>query len=291
MARNRNAASAGDGFAQAEAITQRYAKTFYFASRFLQRDKRYAAYAIYALCRTADDTVDLNPHCPDAQALREVERSLDRVYGAGEVSGGLLTAFKQTVDRYAIPRSCFDDLLEGMKMDLRKQRYENFEELYSYCYRVAGVVGLIMVRIFGFCRSEAERHAVELGVAMQLTNIVRDVHEDFIRGRIYLPLDEMERFGVSESQLAARIRDEQFKALIRFQITRARTYYASAARGIGLVDNFRCRLVVSMMKDLYAGILAAVERNDYDVFNHRAQVSASGKVIRAIACVVKGEYW
>jgi len=280
-----------DGFARAEAITNKHAKTFYFASRFLPRDKRHAAYAIYALCRRADDTVDRNPHGPDERALRAIERSINCVYGAGEVTDAVLIAFKQTVDRYHIPRDCFESLLEGMEMDLWKQRYENFEELYDYCYRVAGVVGLIMLRIFGCRGSEAERHAVELGVAMQLTNIIRDVHEDFNRGRIYLPGDEMEQYRVSENHLAAGTLDEPFKALLRFQISRARNYYDSAARGIGLVDNFRCRLVVSMMKELYAGILAAVEMNNYDVFNRRAHVSASGKVVRALACVLKGEYW
>lgn len=280
-----------DGFARAEAITKKHAKTFYFASRFLPRDKRHAAYAVYALCRIADDTVDADPRSPDVQALRAIERSLNCVYGGGEVTGGLLIAFKQTVERYRIPRDCFDVLIEGMEMDLRQKRYENFEELYRYCYRVAGVVGLIMLRIFGYRGSEAEGHAVELGVAMQLTNIVRDVHEDFKRGRIYLPGDEMERFRVSENHLAAGTLDEPFKALLRFQISRARQYYAAAARGIGRVDNFRCRLVVSMMKEMYAGILTAVEMNNYDVFSRRAHVSASGKVVRALACIVKGGYW
>lgn len=291
MARHTDGGTNGNGFARAEAITRKYAKTFYFASRFLPHHKRYAAYAVYALCRIADDTVDRDPHSPDVQALRTVEQAISRVYGGGEVADGILRAFKQTVDRYHIPRDCFEELIRGMEMDLSKRRYETFEELYRYCYRVAGVIGLIMLRIFGYRLIEAEGHAVELGVAMQLTNIVRDVHEDFNRGRIYLPLDEMARYGVSENHLSAGKLDASFKELLRFQISRARNYYVAAAGGIGLVDDFRCRLVVTMMKDLYAGILSAVEKNDYDVFNRRAHVSAYGKAVRALSCAVRGEYW
>lgn len=291
MARHTDGGTNGNGFAQAEAITRKYAKTFYFASRFLPHHKRYAAYAVYALCRITDDTVDRDPYSPDVHALRTVEHALGLVYGGGEVGDGLLLAFRQTVDRYHIPRDYFAELIRGMEMDLCKRRYETFEELYRYCYRVAGVVGLIMLRIFGYRLIEAEGHAVELGVAMQLTNIVRDVHEDFNRGRIYLPLDEMARYGVSENHLSAGKRDASFKELLRFQISRARNYYAAAAGGIGLVDDFRCRLVVSMMKELYAGILTAVEKNDYDVFNRRAHVSACGKAVRALACAARGEYW
>lgn len=267
----------GDGFTRAQAITKQYAKTFYFASRFLPREKQCAAYAIYALCRITDNTVDKDGHASNTQALRAIETSISRVYSAANLNDTLLVAFRETVERYRIPRNFFDELLEGMGMDLEKQRYRNFDELYRYCYRVAGVVGLIMLRVFGYQQPEAERHAVELGVAMQLTNIVRDIKEDYQRGRIYLPQDEMEQCMVSEDHIAAEKVDEAFKALLSMQISRARHYYDSATKGVSLIDNLRCRLVVIMMKELYAGILTAVEKNNYDVFSRRAQVSAPAR--------------
>ena len=281
----------GDGFTRAQAITRQYAKTFYFASRFLPREKRSAAYAVYALCRITDNTVDNDGHTSAIQALRAIGTSISRVYSAADLNDTLLLAFKETVERYRIPRNCFDELLEGMGMDLEKQRYRNFDELYSYCYRVAGVVGLIMLRVFGYQQPEAERHAVELGVAMQLTNIVRDIKEDYRRGRIYVPQDEMEQCMVSEDHIAGEKVDGAFKTLLSMQISRARHYYDSAAKGVALIDNLRCRLVVVLMKELYAGILTAVEKNNYDVFSRRAHLSPPRKVIKAVQCLLRREYW
>jgi phytoene synthase len=282
---------AGDGFTRAQAITRQYAKTFYFASRFLPREKQRAAYAIYALCRITDNTVDADGHTSDVQALRTIASSIGRVYAAGNLNDSLLVAFRETVERYGIPRECFDELIEGMGMDLQKQRYGNFEELYRYCYRVAGVVGLIMLHVFGYQQREAERHAVELGIAMQLTNIVRDIKEDYRRGRIYLPRDEMEQYKVTEDHIAGERVDEAFQALLRLQISRARHYYASAEKGIVFIDNLRCRLVVTMMKELYAGILTAAEKNNYDVFSRRAHVSTPGKLVKALQCLLRRDYW
>jgi phytoene synthase len=193
-----------DGFSTARAITKQHAKTFYFASHFLPEEKRPAAYAVYALCRISDDTVDAVSSSTAAAAknLSRIQDSLNAVYDNSPLTDDLLIAFKQTVATYAIPRLYFDELIDGMYLDLNKHTYEDFDELYRYCYKVAGVVGLIMLKIFGSNNPAAETHAVQLGVAMQLTNILRDIREDFQRGRVYLPQNELEKFGLSSDRLS-----------------------------------------------------------------------------------------
>ncbi len=280
-----------DGFSAARAITKQHAKTFYFASHFLPAEKRPAAYAVYALCRISDDTVDTGASSAVAKNLSRIQGSLNAVYdGSPLTDDDLLAAFKQTVETYAIPKLYFDELLDGMHMDLSKHAYENFDELYRYCYKVAGVVGLIMLKIFGSNSQAAETHAVQLGVAMQLTNILRDIREDFQRGRVYLPQDELEKFGVSSDSLSKGIVGAAFKSFMQMQISRARDYYAQSAAGIKMITDSRSRFVVCAMKDLYAGILSAIEKIDCDVFRARAHVSTAGKVITALRIFLRGEY-
>jgi phytoene synthase len=199
-------------------------------------------------------------------------------------------AFRQTVDTHAIPRLYFDELIDGMYMDLNKHTYENFDALYRYCYKVAGVVGLIMLKIFGANSPAAETHAVQLGVAMQLTNILRDIREDLERGRVYLPQDELKKFGIRSDRLARNVVDAAFKSFMQFQISRARDYYRQSAAGISMISDRRSRFVVCAMKDLYAGILSAIEKIDYDVFRTRAHVSSAGKIAAALRIFFRGEY-
>jgi phytoene synthase len=177
-----------------------------------------------------------------------------------------------------------------MYMDLHKDRYDNFTELYYYCYKVAGVIGLIMLKIFGYDKPDAEKHAVNLGIAMQLTNILRDIKEDFGRGRIYLPQDEMKKFGITQEYLSNEVANHSFESFLKFQIERARQYYAYAAEGIKMINCRRSRFVVCAMKDIYAAILSAIERNKYDVFSRRAQVGTAGKLKIALSVLLRGEY-
>ena len=172
------------GFNQARNITRQHAKTFYFASHALPLAKRKAAYAIYSICRVSDDSVD-QPLLDSQTSLSLVRDQIDRSYAALELDDPLLLAFRKTILQYRIPKVYFNELLNGMAMDLKQTRYATFNELYTYCYRVAGVVGLTMLNVFGFTTPQAAKYAVKIGVAMQLTNIIRDVKEDFIRGRIF----------------------------------------------------------------------------------------------------------
>ena len=218
--------------------------------------------------------------------LDQARRTLDLAYSDRPQAQPGLQAFRRTVRLRSIPRRLFDDLLDGMEMDLDVSRYADFASLDRYCYRVAGVVGLMMTHVFGHRSDRCFPDALALGTAMQLTNILRDVAEDFALGRVYLPRDELAQFGVTEAQLAEGRVDDQFRALIRFQIDRARRYYAQSEAGIPWLNGDSARLTVRVMGRAYAGILGAIERQDLDVFRGRARVSTPRKLATLAACQV-----
>jgi phytoene synthase len=278
------------GFHDAEALTRKNAKTFYFASRFLPLEQRRAAYAVYAICRISDDSVDDTEGFADRAGLDQARQGIESAYGNEALSSDILLAFRATVRRYQIPKLYFDELLNGMEIDLARSRYASFDELYRYCYQVAGVVGLIMLSIFGQRDSRAPKHAVELGVAMQLTNILRDIREDLQRGRVYLPQDELTRYGISEGDLALGKVSDRLRDLLRFQVARAREYYARAAQGIEMITESRSRFVALTMKEIYAGILHEIERSGYDVFTQRAHVSTGKKLHTALRILLSGQH-
>ncbi|MDB5349906.1 MAG: Phytoene synthase [Planctomycetota bacterium] len=265
-------------------ITRHHAKTFYFASQCLPHQVRAHAYAVYGFCRWADDGVDCASDAAEAERrLQFAREALDTAYGHGAAAPGLL-AFRKTVRERGIPRNLFDALLDGMKMDLSVTRYEDFAALDLYCYRVAGVVGLMMTHVFGFRHDRCLPRAVALGTAMQLTNILRDVREDFERGRIYLPRDEMARFGVTERQIAEGRMDDRFRDFARFQVDRARRLYDEAEDGVRDLIGDASRLTVRVMGRMYGGILQEIERRDGDVFRSRAFVPMRRKMATLGAC-------
>jgi 15-cis-phytoene synthase len=262
-----------NGFSTARQITRQHSHTFYFASRFLPEEKRAGLYSVYALCRLSDDAVD-NEGLDKAGQLRKTREKIDLCYGTQEIRDDLLLSFRYTVNKHGIPRGYFDELLQGMEADLTVNRYATFDRLYSYCYKVAGVIGLIMLSLFDSKDPDARQPAVKLGIAIQLTNIIRDIKEDLVRNRIYLPADEMEKYGVTESDLKDNTCSPAFREFMAFQIKRARSYYAQSGRGIPLIRPFLYRLVILAIKENYAKILDDIERHDYDVFSRRAYVSA-----------------
>ena len=276
------------GFAQAKAITKKYAKTFYFASLFLPKEKQCVSYAVYAICKISDEAVD-NPKDKSLPSdLAKIEEMIETAYGNGPVDNPLVSAFRHSVKKYNIPKDYFNELIAGMHMDLNKNRYASFDELYLYCYRVAGVIGLIMLKILGYDDARAEEYAVKLGVALQLTNITRDVKEDFTRGRIYLPQDEMKKYNVSEENIRDARLNESVTSLLKFQIERARLFYAYAGAGIRFLNGTRSRFVILVMKQIYAGILDEIEKNRYDVFSRRAHVNNVKKCAIALTLICKG---
>lgn len=267
-------------FAAARAICRRHARTFYFASVFLPRAKRDAAYAVYAFCRLLDDAADTGGD------LSTYDRALAAAYAGRAVDVGdaeataALVAFAETVRRYEIPQRYFDDLAAGCRMDLTVHRYATWDALRTYCYHVAGVVGLIMCRVFELADPAAERQAVMMGEAMQLTNICRDVGEDASMGRIYLPAEDLQRFGYTEADLLAGTVNEPFRQLMRFEVERARSLYREAAAGLAALPDDGSRFTASAMGVVYAGILGAIERQRYDVFGSRARLSTAQKLLR-----------
>jgi 15-cis-phytoene synthase len=267
------------GFQEAKKITKKFAKTFYLASLFLPKTKKYASYAVYAICRLSDETVDDLTYPNQADSLQKLEQKIDTAYSKNEIDEPLLAAFSHIVNTYEIPKEYFSVLIQGMHMDLKIKRYANFPDLYEYCYRVAGNIGLIMLKIFRQKNKTAEYYAIKLGVAMQLTNILRDINEDFARGRIYLPQDEMNQFNITEDQLAKKKLNEEFKNFLCFQIRRCRDFYRDSLPGIKLIDNLTCKFVALAMNKLYSGILDAIEKNNYNVFTKRAHINILRKIV------------
>lgn len=268
-------------FEQCKKYTQHYAKSFYFASLLLPKVKRNAAYSIYTFCRLVDNIADTS----EKKDLKETEMKfrliynfLDAVYSEKKFDKENFSAFVQTVRQYKIPLEFFHELIEGVKSDLMKKRYNTFSELENYCYKVASVVGLIMTEIFGYSDRIALRYAVYLGKAMQLTNILRDIGEDYKLGRIYLPLEELECFGYSENDIAGNIVNQNFKMLMKFNIDRARMYYELASHGIPYLTDDGSRTTVVLMLKIYSAILDEIENHGYDVYSSRRYVNTIEKI-------------
>jgi 15-cis-phytoene synthase len=256
--------------------TAQGSKSFYFATRFFPPDLARAAHAVYWFCRHTDDLVDKAPSVEQGRRdLQDWERKVRAGLAGAQANHPVLCVFLDTVQAYGIPHDPVLGLIEGMWMDLNATRYRTFVELRTFCYRVASVVGVMMSHVIGF-REGALPYAVDLGIAMQLTNILRDVGEDLRIGRVYLPADEMARFGYSEADLLARRRTPEFEDLMRFQIARARDYYRRAEPGIELLDS-RGRFAVRIAADFYRAILSRIEANQYDVFSRRAAVPGPRK--------------
>jgi phytoene synthase len=279
-----------EGFRQARAVTKEFARSFYFASLFLPADKQKAAYAVYAICRKSDETVDSENFGDKEKLVKKLEDDIRLAYSQKQLKQPLLLAFRQAVNDYAIPGEYFETLLEGMRMDISVNRYADFKSLREYCYKVAGVVGLMILKIFGYKEKNAEEYAVKLGIAMQLTNILRDIKEDLARQRIYLPIDEMDKFGVSAATLEKGKVDEKIIQLLRFQIARCRAYYAESSPGIRLIKDPRCRFVATAMKEFYCQILEAIEKNGYDLFSVRAHVNTFAKIKLTAKVFIQGKY-
>lgn len=283
--RMKTLASLEDAYELCRQITAKYARTFYLGTLLMPEAKRRAIWAIYAWCRRTDELVD-GPRArfTTPETLDQWERQLESIF-AGHPLENTDVAFVDAVERFSLDIQPFRDMIAGQRMDLYLSRYETFEELQLYCYRVAGTVGLMSLPVMGvepLPRSspwerdlpeppEPTEEAIALGIANQLTNILRDVGEDARRDRIYLPLDELALFGYTQEDLFNGVVDERWRELMRFQIQRARKFYVKAEKGI-LALSADARWPVWAASMLYSQILDAIERNQYDVFRQRAFV-------------------
>ena len=258
------------------AITALHSRSFDLAMYLLPRPKRRAMRALYAFCRVTDDIVD----SPLASAVPTLAGWHEATIQASPPSGNpVAMAWADTRARFRIPIHLAEQLIDGVARDLRQNRYATFGDLVTYAYGVASTVGLMSMYIIGFAGRETVPHMVKLGVALQITNILRDVGEDLHQGRIYLPADELASYDLTERDLFLGKVDSRWRSFMRFQIARNRRLYAEAWPGIALLD-VDGRFAVAAAADFYRAILHDIERHDYDVFSRRAHVSAWGKLRR-----------
>ncbi len=269
-------------YKQAEKITAQHSKSFYFASRLLPEEKRAAVCALYAFCRTVDDIVDESS---------DIERDAHLDYWRGMMETAsfadhdpVAAAWADTLTRYHIPRHYALQLIDGVARDLSQVRYQTFDELATYCYGVASTVGLMSMYIVGFTDNRAVPYAIKLGVALQMTNILRDVGEDYRNGRLYLPREELAFYGIQESDIAEGCISDSWRQFMKFQIERTRQLYEDSWEGVKMLER-EGQLAIGAASVFYQGILDEIERNDYDVFTQRASLSAWDKVSRLLMLI------
>ena len=284
-------------------IAKSRAKNFYYSFIVLPAERRRAMCAVYAFMRYCDDIVDEEAGEADKEnRLNACRENLDRAYdgspadayggttadayggttagaygGSPDDGSGMLPAFRDTVERFDIPRSYFDAIIDGAQMDLTVTRYATFEDLYQYCYRVASAVGLVCIHIFGFNGAEAKKYAESCGIAFQLTNILRDLREDAEMSRIYLPQEDLDAFGYPEEHLRSGRLDDSFRRLMEFQVERARSYYDAALPLLPLVQS-SSRACLAAMIGIYRACLEEIPRRQYDVYSQRIGLSPWKKI-------------
>ncbi len=277
------------------ALTKASRSNFSYAFLFLPKPKREALYAVYAFCRVTDDLVDEaspasllpgpgTPPCAGTPVdrLKAWRAELDACFG-GRAAHPVTQRLAEIVRIFPIPHGYFAELLKGVEMDLTKSRYATFAELQQYCYRVAGVVGQMCIEIFGYRHPATRMYAEHLGTAFQLTNILRDLAVDGERGRIYVPQEDLERFGYPESDLLGGRMTPAFRDLMRFQVERAQQFYAAARTALPVEDR-RAMLPAEIMRAIYARILDRIEAAGYDVFSRRIRLTDTHRLCLALGC-------
>ena len=279
---NEGGAAVGDGtsldadYERCAQITRRSRSSFYYAFILLPPERRRALYAVYAFCRFIDDIADDESIREPAMLLKRWREELDRVY-AGAPTRALSRALADSARRFAIPRELFEEIIAGVEMDLSRKRYQTFAELRPYCYRVASALGLICIEIFGYRNPSAKLYAENLGLALQLTNILRDVREDAERGRIYIPLEDLARFNVSEDEILRGVYSANFVSLMDFEAKRAQELYAAAQSALAPEDRSTL-LTAEAMRLIYAALLERIIKSNYRVLDRRHSLSAPHKL-------------
>jgi 15-cis-phytoene synthase len=265
---------------------------FYYSFLVLPAHKRRAIVGVWDFCRAVDDAVD-EAHGKEAgAAATELARwrgELAAAFDGGTPETPQGRALVSVARQFSLPRDAFEALIEGVEMDLGYRRYETFPDLYEYCIRVASAVGLICLEIFGYEDPRARQYAIDLGVALQLTNILRDVPGDLAQGRLYIPLEDLRRHGATEEDLSAEsaaagqgVRSPQVKALLEQQAKRAREYYARAAAGLPRGDARRL-VAAEIMGAIYRRILERIEQSNYDVFSRVVRIPRPRRALIAAA--------
>ena len=276
-------------FIHARHLTAHFAKSFYFSARILPTDRRWATYAVYGFCRYADNLIDSPRGRTPDELFAEVEalrQELVICHRTGESEHSVMRAFAPVMKRYSIPLEYPLDLLKGVTMDMEFDRYQTFDDLYVFCYRVASVVGLMMTCVLGYKDASAFEYAEKMGIAMQLTNILRDVQEDKNMGRIYLPNEDLTRFGVSEADILNEQFSPELRECMKFQVERAHHYYDEGDKGIPLLPR-ESQYAISAASKIYRGILLKIAEQDYNPFLGRVFVPQQKKMQILLSEVVR----
>ena len=269
-------------YQRAERVTAEWARSFYFASWFLPTAKRRAVFAIYDFCRYADNLVDQRGGRPAervAEDLTELRSTVERIHAGESPADPRWLALHDTFRRYPIPLPPLLELLEGVALDLGPVAMPDFPSLERYCRQVAGGVGLMIGPVLGVPGGDTDEAGIRVGIAMQLTNVLRDVREDLDHDRVYLPADELRMWGISREDLEGRRMSFRLRGFLEFQVCRAREYFESAEQVAGYFPADGSRLTVSLMLRTYAGILDRIEQQRYDVFQSRASVPFGRKLV------------
>ena len=267
-------------FKYARSLTAHYAKSFYFSAAMLPKTKRWATYALYGFCRYVDNLIDT----PRSRSKEEIVAELNYLgtelvtaFRSGESEHPIIKPFISVAKYYDLDPKYASELIAGVRMDIDQKRYETFDDLYLFAYRVAGVVGLMMTPLLGTSNPDALPHAEKLGIAMQLTNILRDIKEDKEMNRIYIPQEELRVFGVTEQNFFEENMTPEFREMMKFQVERAHDYYREADKGIKMLDRDAQFASLSASK-IYRGILAKIELRDYNPFLGRVFIPQAKKV-------------
>ncbi len=262
----------------AKQISKESKSSFYYAFNLLPEKQRDAMNTVYAFCRKTDDIVD-DISVPDDikyEKLRRWRIEFEKAF-AGRSEYPLLNKLGKTISNFNIPLDPFFELIKGMEMDLQKNRYKSFDDLLLYCYRVASTVGLMCIEIFGYKNPSTKDFAVNLGIALQLTNILRDLGKDADQGRIYLPQEDLEQFNYDETRLYNKISDENFKQLMKYEVERAKSYFEKATQSLDL-DDKKTMFAARAMQHIYYRMLERIIQTDYDVLNNEIKVKKIEKV-------------
>lgn len=262
----------------AKEISKKSKSSFYYAFNLLPEDKRDAMNTVYAFCRKTDDIVDENSDSTDLkyEKLRKWRIEFEKSF-SGHSEFALLNKLGTTISKFNIPLDPFFELIKGMEMDLQKDRYKSFDDLQLYCYRVASTVGLMCIEIFGYKHESTKQFAVDLGIALQMTNILRDIGKDAKNSRIYLPQEDLIKFNYSEQEILSMIYNNNFRDLMIYESGRAKQYFNSATANLDL-DDKKTMFAARAMQHIYYKMLENIIAADYDVFNNDIKVSKFEKV-------------
>jgi phytoene synthase len=262
----------------AKEISKKSNSSFYYAFNLLPEEKRDAMNTVYAFCRKTDDIVDENSDSADLkyEKLRKWRIEFEKSF-SGHSEFALLNKLGKTISNFNIPLDPFFELIKGMEMDLQKDRYKSFDDLQLYCYRVASTVGLMCIEIFGYKHPSTKQFAVDLGIALQMTNILRDISKDAKNGRIYLPQEDLAKFNYTEQEIMSLIYNDNFRDLMIYESSRAKQYFNSATANLDL-DDKKTMFAARAMQHIYYKMLENIIAADYDVFNKEIKVSKFEKL-------------